>query len=277
MKTVPLFALSLAVLSVLPLAGCRSSGLKGTALQGTIADQGPTGTVEQATTAYRNGQYDLAFQVAAPIADDTYAKDRVDAAYIAGLAGKQIGYLDASARYLNYAMTQTRDDGLKTDAAATLGMVYSQQSKYKLAADTLLFAAPRMTGEDAAQAYYFGGIAQQKLGNWSQARTSLILARGATADPAFRQQISEQINVTGWTLQVGAFSDAQLARDQAEQVAQRAQTMGLGLPRLVPGRTADGTAMTFVHVGQFTSYQSATRYRDQLGAQGVIIRALSTR
>lgn len=276
MKTAQMIALSFAALSVLPLAGCRSSGLKGTALEGTIADQGPTGTVDQATAAYRNGQYDLAYQVAAPIADDRYADNRIDAAYIAGLAGKQLGYLEASARYLNQAL-KSKDEALKTDAAATLGMVYSQQGNYKAAADTLNWAAPRLSGEDAAQAYYYAGIAQQKMGYWSQARTTLILARGASADAAFRQQVEQQIAVTGWSLQVGAFSDSALARDQAEQVAQRAQSMGLGLPRLVPGRAADGTPMTFVHVGQFTSYQSANRYRDQLGATGVIIRAMSTR
>lgn len=276
MKTVPMIGLCLAALSVLPMVGCRSSGLKGTALEGTYVDQGPTGTVDQATTAYRNGQYDLAYQIAAPIADDIYADDRVDAAYIAGLAAKQIGYLENAARYLNYAM-KSRDESLKTDAAATLGMVYSQQTKYKEAADTLLWAAPRLRGEDAAQAYYYAGIAQQKMGYWSQARTTLILARGATADAGFRQQIEQQIAVTGWTLQVGAFTDAQLAHEQAEKVAEQARAMGLGLPRLVPGRAADGTPMTFVHVGQFTSYQSANRYRDQIGAQGVIIRAMATR
>ncbi|MEM1355489.1 MAG: SPOR domain-containing protein [Planctomycetota bacterium] len=276
MKPATATALCLAALLALPLAGCRNSGLKGTALEGTYVDQGPTGTVDQARTAYRNGQYDLAYQVAAPIADDIFADDRIDAAYIAGLAGKQVGYLDASAKYLNQAL-QSKDEQLKTDAAATLGLVYSQQGRYRPAAETLLWAAPRMTGEDAAQAYYYAGIAQQKLGFWSQARTTLILARGATADAGFRQQIEQQIAVTGWTLQVGAFTDAQLAQDQAETVARRAQNMGLGLPRLVPGRAADGTSMTFVHVGQFTSYQSATRYRDQLGATGVIIRALAVR
>jgi hypothetical protein len=51
--------------------------------------------------------------------------------------------------------------------------------------------------------------------------------------------------------------------------------MKLGLPRLVNGKTGSGEAVTFVHVGQFTSYQSATRYRDALGSPGVIIRALT--
>lgn len=276
MKTARLFVCLLAVLILLPLAGCRSSGLKGTALEGSYVDYGPTGTLDQATAAYQAGQYQTAFNIAGPIADDIYADDRVGAAYIAGLAAKQLGRLQSATRFLNQALS-SNDKSLKTDAAATLGMVYSQQGNYQPAADNLLYAGANLTGEDQAQAYYYAGIAQQKLGYWSQARTTLILARGRTADASLRQQIDQQIAVTGWTLQVGAFGQPDLAHEQAEQVAARAQSLGLGLPRLVPGRASDGTPMTFVHVGQFTSYQSASRYRDELGAPGVIIRALSTR
>lgn len=267
----------LIVVLMLPLAGCRNSAFKGTALEGTYVDQGPTGTVGQATDAYRAGQYRTAYELSAPIADDIYHDERTDGAYIAGLSAKQLGQLSAANRYLNYAMRNTKDASLRTDAAASLGMVYAQQSNYEMAASTLLWAAERMEGEDQARAYYNAGIAQQKLGYWSQARTTLILARGKTGDATLKQLIDQQIAVTGWTLQVGAFSQPELARKQAQDVAAKAQSLGLGLPRLVPGSASDGTPMTFVHVGQFTSYQSANRFRDQIGAPGVIIRALSTR
>lgn len=266
--------LTLALLAVIVLAGCQNSALKGTYFEDTYVDMAPTATIEEVTVLYNQGDYQGAYDIGRPIAWDRFRDDRYEAAYLAGLSAQALGQLHNADKMLNKAKASP-DPSLATDAADALGLVYSQQERYAEAQRELLWAAERLTGERKARAYFYAGIAQQKLGQWSQARTTLVLARGLTRDAGFRTQIDQQVNVTGWTLQLGAFTDRGSARDLAESIAAKARDMKLGLPRLVNGTTADGQTVTFVHVGQFTSYQSATRYRDALGTPGVLIRALT--
>lgn len=256
------------------LVGCQNSALKGTYLEDTYVDMGSNATIEEVTVLYGQGDYQGAYDLGKPIAWDRYRDDRYEAAYIAGLSAQSLGQLQNADKMLNKAMASP-DPSLATDAADALGLVYSQQGRYAEAQRVLLWAAERLDGERQARAYFYAGIAQQKLGQWSQARTTLVLARGLTRDAGFKSQIDQQVNVTGWTLQLGAFTDRASARSLAESIAAKSRDMKLGLPRLVNGRTGDGEAVTYVHAGQFTSYQSATRYRDALGTPGVIIRALT--
>lgn len=269
--------LAVALIVALPallLVGCQNSALKGTYLEDTYIDQGSTATIEEVTVLYGQGDYQGAYDMGRPIAWDRFRDDRYEAAYIAGLSAQTLGQLQNADKMLNKAMASP-DPSLATDAGDALGLVYSQQGRYAEAQRVLLWAAERLHGERKARAYFYAGIAQQKLGQWSQARTTLVLARGLTADASFKQQIDQQVNVTGWTLQLGAFTDRASARKLAESIAAKSRDMKLGLPRLVNGTTSEGEAVTHVHVGQFTSYQSATRYRDVLGTPGVIIRALT--
>ena len=62
--------------------------------------------------------------------------------------------------------------------------------------NALLSGAKLQEGEDRAQAYLYAGIAQQKIGYWPQARTSLLLARKSTRDPGVVQRIDQQLAVT---------------------------------------------------------------------------------
>lgn len=274
MKRMRTLVLLAGLTTLLPLAGCQNSAFKGTYLENTAIDQGPTATIQEVTALYQAGDYQSAYDLGRPIAWDRFREDRYEAAYLAGLSAQALGNLAEADKMLNKALS-SEDESLSVDAADALGQVYSQQGRYAEAQRMLLWAAERLEGERQSRAYFFAGIAQQKLGQWSQARTTLVLARGLSRDAALRDQITQQINVTGWTLQLGAFTQRDLARQQAESVAQKSQDMQLGLPRLVEGQTVTGEPVTFVHVGQFTSYQSATRYRDALGKQGVIIRAMT--
>lgn len=269
-----LTAPALALLLTLPLVGCQNSALKGTYLEDSAIDMASASSIEELTSLYAQGDYRTAYDLGKQIAFDRFRNDRYEAAYIAGLSAEKLGDLRSADKMLNKALASP-DETLAVDAADALGLVYSRQGRYTEAQRQLLWAAERLKGERQAKAYYYGGIAQQKMDYWSQARTTLILARGLSRDAALRAQIDQQISVTGWTLQLGAFTDAERARTQAEEVAATARDMKLGLPRLVTGTSGEGTPVTFVHIGQFTSYQSATRYRDALGKPGVIIRALT--
>lgn len=263
----------LAVLPAVALTGCTNSLLKGTYFEDSAIDRAPSATIAEITAFYEAGDYQAAYDTARPVAWDRFRADRFEAAYLAGLSAQALGDLPEAEKMLLKALG-TEDESLAADASDALGLVYSQQGRYNAAHERLFWAAERLTGERKARATFYAGIAQQKLGQWSQARTTLIVAKNQSNDQVLRDQIDEQIQVTGWTLQLGAFSDRERARSRAQTVAAKSRDMQLGLPRLVNGTTATGEAVTFVHVGQFTSYQSAMRYRDALGVPGVIIRAM---
>ena len=268
---------ALVLIAALPamglMTGCTNSVFKGTVLEDTAVDHGPISTIDEITALYEQGDYQTAYDTARPVAWDRYREDRFEAAYIAGISAQALGRLSDAEKMLLKAI-KSKDVSLSTDASDALGLVYSQQGRYTQAKAQLFSAASRLTGERQARAYFYAGIAQQKLGQWSQARTTLVLAKSKSNDAVLRGQIDDQIQVTGWTLQLGAFTDRDRARAQAESIASRSSSMQLGLPRLVSGYTNEGAPVTLVHVGQFTSYQSAIRYRDALGTPGVIIRAM---
>ncbi|MEM9415877.1 MAG: SPOR domain-containing protein [Planctomycetota bacterium] len=265
-KTAPLL---LVIPALLALTGCTDSTLKQTYLEDTYVDRAPTGTMDAANNAYQAGDYSTAYTIARPIADDYLNPRHLEAAYVAGLSAHQLGDLRNAGWLLRKAMT-TQDLSLKADAAAQLGLVYSAQGRYAEAERSLLWAAEQLSGESKAQAFYYAGIAQQKQGQWSQARATLYNALRHTSNPATQRQVNDQIATAGWTLQVGAFTQRSFADDAAQRVADDATRMGLGAPRLVESRDADGRPLTLVQVGTFMSYQSAARFRDNLGTAVII-------
>lgn len=261
--------LLLALPVLVGVVGCTDSTLKQTYLEDTYVDRAPTGTVDDATAAYQYGDHATAYAIAKPIAGDYINPRHEEAAYIAGLSAYAMGRLGEASQLLNKAKASD-DPALAADAAGQLGLVYSAQGRYPEAQDTLLWAAERLQGESKAQAFYYAGIAQQKRGQWSQARATLYNALRHTTDPATEAQVREQLATTGWTLQVGAFTQLAAANTAAQNVNDPATRLGLGQPRLVASTDAQGRPLTLVQVGTFTSYQSAARFRDNLGTAVII-------
>lgn len=260
--------------ALLATAGCTDSTLKDTYLEDSYVDRAPAGTVDAAYDAYRMGDYAGAWTTAKPIADDYLNPRHLEAAYIAGLSANALGDTRNADWMLRKALTSD-NDALAADAGAQLGLVYSQQGRYDEALKLLLWAAEQQEGENKAQSFYYAGVAQQKMGQWSQARATLYNALRHTSDPNMEAQTREQLATTGWTLQVGAYSQQDTATAAAQRVADRANRLGIGLPRLVESTDANGRNLTLVQVGTFTSYQSAATFRDQLGATGVIIKPIT--
>lgn len=228
----------------------------------------PIATLADANSAYQRGDYEQAYSFASDIASAEPSLDSEQAAYLAGLAAGELGNTKKAIKYLRQA-AEGFDKQLAADANIMLGLAYSSQERYSLASDALLKAAPVLTGEDRAKAYFYAAVAQQKLGRWANARDHLVLARAASADPAFRKQIEEQLAVNGYTLQIGSFAQTENAQAAADGLAETAKEIGLGEPRLIPNRSRPGQVL--VHVGRFTTYNSAAAYRDRLGVPGAFI------
>ncbi len=236
------------------LTGCRQSQ--------------PIATLDDANSAYQRGDYEQAYSFASAIASAEPSLDSNEAAYVAGLAAGELGRTDKAVKYLRQA-AEGFDKELAANAGVMLGLAYSTQERYALATDALLEAAPVLTGEDRAKAYFYAAVAQQKLGRWANARDHFTLARAASADPAFRQQIEDQLAVNGYTLQLGSFTNLENAQAAADQIRQAALANKLGEPRMLPNPARPG--QTLVHLGRFTTFASAATYRDQLGVPGAFI------
>lgn len=242
-----------------------------TALGGCeVFEPAPPPRLDIARTAYQSGQFAQAYEISRAVARRNDAPDRYDAAYLAGLSAQRLGDMSNAVRYLRLA-TGSEDRGLRGQALATLGLAYARQSKHAAAADALLKAAKLVTGQDRAQAYFHAGIAEQKLGRWAQARTSLTLARGASNDPTFQRLVTEQLDVTGYTLQTGAFENAGNARKHAENLAKVSVGLNLGSPRVVPATDPQGRRLNLVQVGQFATFANAASARRSLGRSDAVI------
>ncbi|MEX0653501.1 MAG: SPOR domain-containing protein [Phycisphaeraceae bacterium] len=253
------------LLLVAGLVGCQTTGPVGD--EGSMTDYG---------TLYEQRQYRQAYEAASAVAQRRGAGDRDAAAYVAGLSAMRLGRTGEAERHLRQAAL-SRDERLQADALANLGLLQYRLGRYDAAARDLSRAAEMLGGEDKAQAHYYAGVARQRLGRWPQARTSLLLARHATRDEGLRQRINDQLAVTGYTVQVGAFAERDNARRAAEAIAGRAGELRFGGPRLVSARAAEGESLTLVHVGTFSSFQAAHDARVRLRATRAIIVPLAGR
>ncbi len=229
----------------------------------------------QANAAYEHGQYREAYNAAARLASSSSSQGR-EAAFIAGLAAQKLGEPRQAERYLHYA-AQSHDEGLAADAQASLGLLLHARGQYAQAAQALENAARHLTGEQRANAYFYAGVAQQKLDRTSQARTNFILARAATHDANMRQRIQQRLAVTGYTIQLGAFTQRSNAERNAREVAERARTLGLGTPRLVTDVNARGQRLTIVQVGRFSSFTTAQQARQRLHAPQSMVMPIASK
>ncbi len=219
--------------------------------------------------AYAQGDYRQAHQLARSLAESGRGTTRDEAAYMAGLSAARLGQTRTAETYLRRA-AQSRDTSLAADALGELGLLYAAAGRYTEAAMVFEQAAPRLSGEAGAQAYFHAASAQQKLGRHSQARANFMLARGHSRDAAFRARVDDELATTGFTLQIGFFTSADNAR-RAAQAVMPAMTSRLGPPRLVPATDAQGRPGYLVQLGQFSSYASAMATRQSLGSNALIV------
>jgi tetratricopeptide (TPR) repeat protein len=259
--------------------GCGSPGGTSPSASASSASSGPSGPsrtgggrMAQVYEAYARGDYQQAHQLSRSLADGgggTNAATRDAAAYMAGLSAARLGQPRTAEAYLRRA-ARSRDQALAADALAELGLLYAAAARYSDAAAAFEQAAPRLSGEAKAQAYFHAASAQQKLGRHSQARANFTLARTHSRDGAFRARVDDELATTGFTLQIGFFTSVDNAR-RAAQAVSPAMTQRLGLPRIVPATDAQGRPGYLVQMGQFSSYASAMATRQSLSSTALIV------
>ena len=256
---------------------CSSIGTRLTLLALTLASlllvgcatQGQS-SVDSATQAYEAKDYRTTYREATRALATADGPVREEAAYLAGLSAYHLGEYAQAERYLRQAALSD-DPKLAGDAYATLGLLLSDRGQFARAADAMHAAAQRLEGEDQANAYLHAAMAEQRLGRWPQARTTLILARSANREPAFRERIDQLLEVTGFTVQVGAYASRANAEKAAEQLARDAAPLKLTDPWIIKAATREGSSLYLVQLGRFHTHATALKAREALGRPGAIV------
>lgn len=230
--------------------------------------------LQEAQQAFDQQEYAKTKRIAANVALAHDPNLAAQGQYLAGVSSRRLGNDSAALSYLKEA-AQSNNRALAGDAWAELGFVYNKQNQFKRAADAFSKAAQHLTGQDRANAYFQAGIAQQKLGYWPSARSSLTLARGYNHDPKIQTQIENYLNTVGFTLQVGAYRSPENAQNRMRIVASQTQNLRVGLPQLSSTASIQGGAYYRVHIGRFTDYASAARARTMLNYRDALIVPLS--
>lgn len=254
----PLAAVVVLMACLLVVTGCHKP----------IANKSATSLTE-IRTAYMAKDYAKAYSLGswASRGSDEASKQ---GAYMAGMSAYKLDKNREAINFLTQAASSS-DKSMAGDALATIGLVYAQQNNHTQAASHFLRAASRLQGQPKANAYFYAAVSQQKIGRWADARDHLSLARNESDDPAFKRQVDEQFTVTGYSLQVGAYSDVANANKAAAIWSRKVQEFRIAEPRLVPQITADGKAVTAVQVGQFSSYATALMARQDLADKSIIV------
>ena len=236
----------------------------------------PSARIERARTAYNSSNYRKAYREAMMATGNHDGAVRDEGTYLAGMSAYKMGQIASAERHLRTA-AHSGEPLLSGQSQAQLGLIYSKQNRYGAASEPLLGAARKLHGQDRANAYYYAGIAQQNLGRWAQARTSLTLARNASKDPTFQQNATDKLAVTGYTIQFGAFGSETNAQRQAKQITSRLRPARAGLVRIKPSDNAGSSTLYVVHVGQYTTFESALATRNRIGANEAIVVPLTRR
>jgi hypothetical protein len=235
--------------------------------------------LEEANRAYQRGDFTTAQRNARPLADDAVKANPAgklkgspaEAAYVTGISAYRARDYVTAERYLSLASSGS-DSKLVGDASVELGLLYSEQARHDLAAKAFVRASENLTGQDRANACYYAGISQQKLGQWQSAYTMFSRAMSyAELDEGFRQRVATQARYNAFTVQLGAFENQPYATNEAVRYADRAKQMQLGLPRVMLA-SYQSKPLYLVWVGNFTNYAGAAAAKTRLGAErGMVV------
>jgi hypothetical protein len=250
------------------IGGCEST-------PGSAGSGGNSGNLTLANEAYQQSNYSAAYSYAKPIAD-SYSPASAEAAYLTGLAAFQLRNGSDAERYFQQA---ARGDNrtIGAQAMAMIGRIYAGQNRHERAIEAYAVAAQRLDGQDRANALYYTALSQQSMGQWEPARINLLMAKQASNDADFIRKVDSQLSARGWTLQIGAYSNATYAQAAAKNVATQTTGLALGAPRLVPATDAAGRKLVLVQVGQFQSETSAIAARKRLTSNAEVVPMLAAK
>ena len=220
--------------------------------------------------AYQSGNYQEAYRLSASEYSRTEGVRRDRAALTAGLSAHAMGHSALAESWLR-PLERHPDPAISGRAAATLGLIAQERGDHEQAAALLSRAARQLEGDASARANFQAAESYAALGRVDSARLHYRLARGGTpAQDQVRTLSNERLELSGYTLQAGAFANQANARELANRLSTRAQALGYGEPRIVQRTPADGRVLYLVHIGSFATERDAQTARIRMGGDAVV-------
>ncbi len=241
-------------------------------LLSACASMGQAGASSDALTLYEQGRYAGAYEAAVKQAKTATGDRGERARLIAGLSAQALGEPRDAERWLKPLLTSANRQ-LRARALATIGLIELESQRYEKAAAHLSQAATLLSGAARAQAGLNAGDAYAALGRLEAARVQYRRAYSATRDQDLRAAISERIERSGFTIQLGAFARRLNAERAADSAMERAERLGLGRPEIVVSTDAQGRRLYLVQLGRFPTREEAERVRADLGQTSIIASA----
>lgn len=269
----PIALAAVATVILAALAGCATGG-------------GNAASIDRAIADYEAGRFAASLAAAERAATRGDALSRDEAAYLAGMSAYRLGR-DVEARRWLSASSTSSDAWLAGQSLVTLGSVELRGGDALAAARAFVRAAERLPDADeSARARTAAGWAYRQLGDDANAKEQFARAKVSTSGPATtvpppRPALPEASTPTmterapapppgpaggSFTIQAGAFRDADRARGRAAEIAAKARELGLGSPSVRAKRNSSGAEIWVVQVGRFPDRASAEKVKSRLGS-----------
>lgn len=228
-------------------------------------------------TDYEAGRYQQSFDGARKLTATGGPSQRDEMRFIAGVSAYRMGRDAAALRYLS-PLRSSPDASLAGRSGATVGLIHARRGQDELAIEPLVDAAPKLSGDSRARAYYHAATSQQRLGRWASARINLAMAMASTNDPPLRAAIRQRQRTDSFAVQFGAFGSVAAAEAHRQTVLATARRAGLGEPAVVASVTDTGKTLYLVQAGRFASRGPAVEANRRTGLSATfVVPAISTR
>lgn len=230
------------------------------------------GSSKRAVQLYEAGQYAEALREAEQRAQTAQPPERDRAALIAGMSAYELRRYPEAERWLR-PLTHSATPEVAAKAGATMGLIQVSRERYSAAAIDFSSAARRMTGDEAARAWFFAGECYSIMGRLDQAEDAYGKARALAQDSGVRTRVDNRMKAGSYTLQLGAFANRANADRALALGAQRASRAGLPAPVIVATPDVTGRTIFLVQVGRYGSRDEASADRSRLGGDAVVVQA----
>lgn len=217
---------------------------------------------------YARGDYSGAKSTALAQASKASGIEKDRANLIAGLSAAQLSENSEATRYLS-PLTGHSDPEIAGRATAGMGLVARNQGEKAKGASLMSEGAKKLTGDTAAKAHLGAGDTYAEIGAKDQAMAEYRAGAGVAQRPDLKASLQERLEGKRYTVQVGAFSSRSNADRKAGEVRSKAESLGLGAPRIQSG-SANGKTSYMVQIGNYPTRQDAKLAAMKMGSGAVV-------
>jgi septal ring-binding cell division protein DamX len=217
---------------------------------------------------YARGDYAAAKATASSQAARSSGIERDRANLIAGLSAAQLGENPEASRLLS-PLTTHSDPEIAGRAIAGTGLVARNQGDKARGASLMSDGAKKVTGDMAAKGHMAAGDTYAEIGARDQAMAEYRAGAAVAQRPDLKSSLQERLEGKRYTVQVGAFASRANADRKAGEVRSKAESLGLGAPKVQTG-TASGKTSYLVQIGNYPTRQDAKLAALKMGGGAVV-------